>query len=172
MKKKKLLKQRQKKLKKKFFTPGKTFSLQLFNSGRLLEAASESANELKIDPRNAEALYVQGLVAKQQGQNVTAVEFLDRAVSAQPYFAEAYFALSSAQHELGAFEKAVHAYQKILSWGIKTPDIFNNLGNSLKEQDKLDKAITCYKKAIQLDKNHFLAFFHMGLASRNSGQLQ
>ncbi|UCD65304.1 MAG: tetratricopeptide repeat protein [Deltaproteobacteria bacterium] len=172
MKKKKLLKQRQKQLKKKVFTPGKAYSLQLFNSGRLLEAASESATELKIDPRNAEALYVQGLVAKQQGQKATAVDFLNRAVSVQPFFAEAYFALGSTQHELGAFEEAVHAYQKILSWGIKTPVIFNNLGNSLKELGALDKSIIHYKKAIQLDKNYYLAFFNMGIAYHIYGQLK
>lgn len=42
------------------------------------------------------------------------------------------------------------------------PDAYNNLGNALKEQDKLDEAINAYRAALHLKPDHPHAYNNLG----------
>ncbi|MBW4454872.1 MAG: tetratricopeptide repeat protein [Nostoc indistinguendum CM1-VF10] len=42
-------------------------------------------------------------------------------------------------------------------------DAYNNLGNALSEQKKLDAAVTAYQKAIQLNPNLATAYYNLGI---------
>jgi superkiller protein 3 len=47
---------------------------------------------------------------------------------------------------------------------------YNNLGNALKDQGKLDEAIACYRQAIKLDPKHAKAHSNLGAALANQGK--
>ena len=47
----------------------------------------------------------------------------------------------------------------------------NNLGNSLKEQGKLDEAVACYRRALELKPNYAEAHNNLGAALQDRGKL-
>ena len=49
--------------------------------------------------------------------------------------------------------------------------VLNNLGNALSEQGKLDEAIACYRRAIELDPKFALAHNNLGVALQDQGKL-
>ncbi|NQE36836.1 tetratricopeptide repeat protein [Microcoleus asticus] len=63
-------------------------------------------------------------------------------------------------------EKAKAEYQAVLA------QQKYNLGNTLKNQGKLEEAITAYRKAIEIDPNFAWAYNYLGLILQNQGKLE
>jgi tetratricopeptide (TPR) repeat protein len=72
--------------------------------------------------------------------------------------------------DLENFKKTAESYNKVLSFGLNAPDIFNNLGNSLKETGELEKAVACYKKALKANPNYFVGHFNLGNVHHMKGE--
>ncbi|WP_041081691.1 tetratricopeptide repeat protein [Thermotoga profunda] len=70
-------------------------------------------------------------------------------------FREAYKAA-----EKGEFEKAEDFYKQCLSLR-QTPEIWNNLGNVYRRMEKVARAIECYQKAIELDRDYVPAYVNL-----------
>ncbi len=76
-------------------------------------------------------------------------------------FKEAYEAA-----EKGELKKAEEFYRQCLNL-CQAPEIWNNLGNVYRRMDKNAKAIECYQKAIELDKNYAPAYVNLSSALLN-----
>jgi protein O-GlcNAc transferase len=51
------------------------------------------------------------------------------------------------------------------------PDYYNDLGYALQDQGKLDEAIACYQKALQIKPDSVAAYFNLGSAFQDQGKL-
>ena len=49
-------------------------------------------------------------------------------------------------------------------------DAYNNLGNALRDQGKLDEAIEAYNKALRIKPDYVGAYNNMGIALKNQGR--
>lgn len=76
-------------------------------------------------------------------------------------FHEAYTASQS-----GDLSKAELLYKKCLEIQ-QTPEVWNNLGNVYRKQEKNARAIECYQKAIEMDKNFLPAYTNMACTLLN-----
>lgn len=77
--------------------------------------------------------------------------------------------------EKGEIEEAKKLYRDVLQALSLKPDYavaYCNMGNALKEQGKLDKAIEAYRKALSLKPNFAEAYSDMGNALKDQGKLE
>jgi len=108
---------------------------------------------LEVDPNNADALHLLGLVVHQSGSAGQAVELIGKAILLNPSAAYFHNNLGNVLQDQGSFGEAVAAYRRAIEL---TPDFavaHNNLGNALKAQGKLEEAVTAYEQALRLDPN-------------------
>ena len=47
----------------------------------------------------------------------------------------------------------------------------NNLGNTLKDQGKLDEAVACYRRALELKPDYAAAHNNLGVVLKGQGKL-
>lgn len=76
-------------------------------------------------------------------------------MSFEELFKKAYEAV-----EKGDLNKAEEFYKQCLDL-YQSPEIWNNLGNVYRRMEKSAKAIECYQKAIELDRNYALAYVNL-----------
>lgn len=114
-----------------------------------------------------------GLYAKQERWQL-AIDTYQRVLQLDPGYAEAYRSLASIYAQLGQREiELEHRYQAVLlhpQWA--TPSNQLELGNALREINKLDEALDCYNRAIQLQPNLYEAHYNKGVMLVEQGQPQ
>ncbi|WP_414584480.1 tetratricopeptide repeat protein [Scytonema sp. PCC 10023] len=70
----------------------------------------------------------------------------------------------NAAESVGNYSQAENIWRRVLQLEPNNSNAYNNLGNALRQQKKLDKAIDAYKKAIQIDGNFADAYNGLGNA--------
>ena len=75
-------------------------------------------------------------------------------------------------NSLGQLDAAIDAYNKALVIRPDYAEAYNNMGNTLKEQDKLTEAIEAYKKALALTPDSVGTYFNLGVTLQKQGKLE
>lgn len=87
---------------------------------------------------------------------------------------ENLFRLASAHHASGRLGEAERCYRQILKASGTRPDSpmpHFNLGVVLEEQGRLDEAISCYRKAVEIDPSCAVAHYNLGVAFDSQGAI-
>ena len=140
-------------------------------AGQLREAGSFYRRLLDVDPANADALYLLGVLIHQTGPSSRAAEILTRALTIAPNNAECHNALGLALTNLDRHDEAVQSFQRALALE-DSPQTHNNFGILLKKQGRLDEAVREYERAIELNAEFADARFNLGNVYRAKGQLE
>jgi len=139
-------------------------ALQHHQAGRLAEAEALYRQVLALEPRQADAFHLLGVIAMQVGRNELAVDLIGQAIALKPSYPEAYYNLGIALSSGGKLDAAIAAYRHALSLKADHPEALNNLGNALKDNRQLDEAIIAYRQAITLRPHYPEAHYNLGLA--------
>ena len=128
-------------------------AVDAFKSGRFLEAEDLTKKLISSNPKVAFLYNLMGIILYEQKEVEKALEFYKKGITIDPDFAEIYnnLGLLYANNNLGA-DKAESYYKKSLSLNSKNPETHNNLGSLYKSLDKYEEAISCYNKAININK--------------------
>ena len=153
-------------IKKQFAT-----GLKLQKSGQLQEAEICYQQVLRWQPNHAEAWYLMGTIAAQQGLSAIAIKRLNRAIELQPEKAILYYTLAKVYQQEGNSKKSIEYYQKSLQLNPNFAEAYNSLGNVYVIADRLDDAIQCFQRALQINSNHFAACNNLGLALKRQDRL-
>ena len=138
--------------------PGYTLALRhlchlLEVHGRFPEAEAGLLRCAEIDNESPESLYEIGRNLVQQKKEGEALEWLRRAIKAQPDYAAAHITLSAA---LNATEDPLAAMEEIKA-SIKAlpniPHLHTNLGIVNLSLSRADDAIACFRKALEIAPN-------------------
>lgn len=125
---------------------------------------------IDLDPSNADARFLLGVRAYEEGHFGEAVDHLERAINRDPYLEEAYYYLSLCQNRLEAFEKA-ERYLYFISPG---SSYYANREYSLAQialsRGDDDVAADHLRGAIGADGRHLSARFQLSLLYREKGQ--
>ena len=70
--------------------------------------------------------------------------------------------MGNALKDQGKLEKAIEAYEKVISIKPNYADAYNNMGNALKDQGKLEEAIKAYEKVLAIKPDYADAYSNMG----------
>ena len=93
------------------------------------------------------------------------------AVSADGDDAAASYELARVRLAAGDTDGAIAAYVKCMTFGIRSPAIFNNLGTALLKAARYDEAIDALKTALLLQPGYTRALVNLGKAFRDTGRL-
>ncbi|MFQ5959288.1 MAG: tetratricopeptide repeat protein, partial [Alphaproteobacteria bacterium] len=140
-------------------------------AGRLREAQAVYQRVLEIQPDNADALSLMGLLTHQAGRNDVAADYLRRALALRPDFAEAHLNLGNVLRELGRLDEAVGHYQRAVEIKPGFAGAYNNLGLAMQEQGKLDRSVEYFEKALLVAPGFADAHNNLGLTLQKQGRL-
>ena len=147
-----------------------TIAIQHHQAGRLQEAEQIYRQVLQVDPANADALHLLGLVAHQSGQHVTAVELMQKAIVRQPNAAVCHNNLGEAYRALQRWSEAEASCRRAIELQPDFAAAHVNLGGVLKCQGQLAEAIACYRRALQLEPDYADAHLNLGNVLADQGQ--
>jgi tetratricopeptide (TPR) repeat protein len=146
-------------------------AIQHHQAGRL-QAAQETCRQiLVIEPAQADAWHLLGVINAQTGDLQLAVECIDRALAVKPDWAEAHYNRGNALKAQGKLDEAAACYRRALELKPELAEARNNLGVVAKDQGKLDEAVACYRRALELKPELADAHFNLGSALEELGDL-
>lgn len=146
-------------------------AVRLHQAGQLEPAAALYQKVLAIDPRNADALHLLGMVALQQGRGEAAVELIRKAIAVHNREASYHFSLGAALQSLNDMAGAVAEYRRVLALNPDNPDACNNMGNALAALGKPEEAVAALRRALTLKPASAVAHNNLGHVQRSLGRL-
>ncbi len=146
-------------------------AIQHHQAGRLQAAEQIYRQILEVEPNQADAWRLLGLIARQAGEHGIAVEYLGRAITAAPYVASFHLDLGNILKEQGKLNEAVASWRRALDLTPDFAEAHYNLGIALKDLGKLDEAIASWRRALELKPDFADAHHNLGVALEAQGQL-
>ncbi|WP_420236330.1 tetratricopeptide repeat protein [Telmatobacter bradus] len=125
-------------------------AVQLHNSGQLAPAEAIYWRVLRLQPGNADALHLLGVMCYQIGRFDKALEFFDQALASQPRFAEALNNRGNALVALGRREEAIGLFEQAVAIKPEFAEAWINLGASQFELHQLEASVASYDEAIRM----------------------
>jgi arylsulfatase A-like enzyme/Tfp pilus assembly protein PilF len=118
---------------------------------------------LKYNPQNYRAWYQLGFIEAKTDKQA-AIAAYEKAVDIQGNFAPIRRDLGLLLYQQKDYTKAAQHLAYAVELGIEDPLVFNNLGVSYSLTGRLQKAVSSYKRALQLDPNLAQAHLNLGFA--------
>ncbi|MEI7609994.1 MAG: tetratricopeptide repeat protein, partial [Rhodospirillaceae bacterium] len=133
-------------------------------AGDLAEASALYGKILRIAPRHAAALHLQGAIAFDQGRVEEAGELATRALAAKPDFPEALVNLGVVRRIQGRLDEARGCLERALALQPAYPEALNSLGLVFHAQGRLGEAVERYREALRLRPDYPEALNNLGNA--------
>lgn len=140
-------------------------------AGRLREAETLYRQVLTVDPRQADAWHLMGLLALQAGRPEAAEQCIARAIGLAGGRAVYHSNLANALRVAGQSERAEQAARRAIQLDPNLADAYNNLGNVQLDRGDLDAAAAAYSRAIELQPNSAQAHNNLGTVLHRRGTL-
>ena len=137
--------------------------MALHQSGHLAHAQGIYEEILAIQPDNAEALHLLGIIAYQTQNHQRAVELIDQAIAKYPENAACYSNRGLALHGLKQFTAAIASYDQATAICPEYAEAWYNRGIALQEIEQYEAAAASYDKAIELKPDYAEAFCTRGV---------
>jgi protein O-GlcNAc transferase len=137
-------------------------ALEHFSSGRLVDTEGICREIIGVQPQNAEALHLLGVLAHRAGQLDAAVELMRCAIANSPEAAEYYSNLGVMLTSQGRLDEAAAACRGALARQPNLPEAHFNLGNAFQAAGNLEAAASSYRQAIALRSDYAQAHNNLG----------
>jgi len=144
-------------------------ALNLHQTGHLREASVLYEDVLLVEPENAEALHLSGLIAHQQGRVNTAVERIGQAIHLRPQSKTFVKNLCAVLLASGRANEAACCYQKLVALVPGDAEAWFGLGNLYQQQGQVNEAVQAYRQVIALQPDHVGAHHNLGAAYQAQG---
>ena len=117
-------------------------------------------------------LYANAAATKaKQGDNDTAIEYLNKALSLKSDYPYAHANLGAILTKKGRYNEAIPHYKKALEFKDDSPEVHNNLASALTDIGKSDEAIIHYNKALEIKPNYAEAHYNFGNFLKGQGKV-
>jgi protein O-GlcNAc transferase len=138
---------------------------------RLGEAEKLYRHILLIEPRQADAMHLLGVVLQQLGQHQAAVDQITAAIAIDPSQAEFYYNLGNSLLHLRHFDRAIEAFGSAVRLAPTLFEAIRNLGSAQMLADRADEAAQSFAAAAKLQPDAADVHNNLGMAQRSLGQL-
>ncbi len=122
----------------------------LHRLGRAKEAAEVAAKAAKKAPGAPEVLYLQGLLAEDEGDQQKALDLYEQALAADPELPGANFRSAWILDLRGYEEEAAERYKRVAGESSLFTNALTNLGLLHDENNRFEAAIACFEQALKL----------------------
>ncbi|HXW26910.1 MAG TPA: tetratricopeptide repeat protein [Xanthobacteraceae bacterium] len=140
-------------------------------AGRLFEAQTCYRRVLAVQPDNADALNLLGVLAQQSGRHDLAIELIGQAVKRDGQHPLYFSNLGLAFYSQGKYREAIAAYRRAIAIDPNYAEAHCNLGNACKELGELDEAVAAHRRAIAIKPHFAEAHANLGNVLRDVGKL-
>ena len=117
---------------------------------------------LDISPQHSVALHLLGLIELQAGQSERSLDLIDRAIQANPEYAEAYCSRGNALYQSMRYPEAVESFDKAIRLNPMLSEAHHNRGSALNAMNQQQAALQNYDEAIRLNPDYVEAYFNRG----------
>lgn len=145
-------------------------AIHAHQAGRLPDAEALYRRVLDLDPAQADALHLLGVIAHQSERYDVAVETIGRAIRLQPHVAHYHSNLGNALKGLRRLAEAEASYREALRLKPDFADVYNNLGGVLRRLGRLEEAKNCYEQALRLTPEFPEVYNNLGNILKDLGQ--
>ncbi|MBT3305780.1 MAG: glycosyltransferase family protein [Alphaproteobacteria bacterium] len=145
-------------------------AVQLHQGGDLSEAEDIYREILEVDPGNATALHLLGLIAFQSGILDKALALISQAIKFNPHYPEALNNMGNVLSEMGRLNDALLCFQEAIGQKPDYAMAFNHLGKTHQQLGQVDEALTGFEKAIALEPEAAEYHFNLGILYLLMGQ--
>ncbi len=136
----------------------RALALSYLHLRRMNEAEAIAKRVIELDPNDAESHYILWAASGRDPES----PYIKRALELDPTLVVAHIGLGNAYlFNKGDYVKATEHYKRAVEIA-DSPQLHNYLGTSLRTQGYLDKAVSEYLKAIELDPNYSPAYMNLG----------
>jgi predicted TPR repeat methyltransferase len=145
-------------------------AVRLHQQGRLEQAQAMYRRVLDLDPRQFDALHLLGVIERQRGAPVRAVELIEAALRIDPQQARAHCNLGAALQDLGRTDDALASYEAALRLDPAYALAWDNRGNTLRRLGRLAEALDSYERALGINPALADAWCHRAIALHELGR--
>ncbi len=145
--------------------------MALHRAGQFGLAQSHYQRAAKLDPANADAWHLLGVVALQVGNPALAAKHLRASVKTRPGFAEAHNNLGVALRQQGRHADAIAAFRDALAVRSGYVEAVFNLGIAFEAAGAAVEAERAYRQALAWRSTHVDAAINLGNLLRRNGRL-
>ncbi|HEY4029906.1 MAG TPA: tetratricopeptide repeat protein [Caulobacteraceae bacterium] len=143
---------------------------QFLQQGRVEEAWNAFHEALRLDPNQALAHHMVGLIAMQSGQLEMGVESMRRSIALNPNDPVAYGNFANGLRDLGRTEEALGAYARALAMAPKFLDALNNRAILFGRLGRYEEALRDYDQALAIEPRGALLHNNRAEALRALGR--
>jgi predicted O-linked N-acetylglucosamine transferase (SPINDLY family) len=147
-------------------------ALQEHQEGRLVEAEQRYRRILDVNPDEANALHLLGMLCHQTGRTDEALELLRRSIELSPSTGHFHSNLAGVLGRSGRPREAIPHLREAIRLQPTLPQAHNNLGVALEALDQLEEADAAYREAIRLNRAYAEAYCNLGNVLQKRGPLR
>jgi tetratricopeptide (TPR) repeat protein len=103
-----------------------------------------------------------GIYELSQGNKEKGIEYLSKAIKANPNDTDAYYNIGVTKQEMGKDSEAIFYYDNVIRLRPTDFEAIDNRGVAKMRLGKYDEAIEDYKQALEVNPNFALAYSNMG----------
>ena len=151
----------------------------LQEQGKLKEAIEFYQSAIDINPEYVEAYINLGSLVQEEGRYHDAVEIYNRALEINPNVPEIHNNIGIILQIQGIvtqnsqyIKKAIDYHQRALTINSQYPAGESNLGLALQKQGNMEGAISCYKRALQIDPKFQDAHYNLSFVELQRGNFK
>jgi len=133
-------------------------------TGNMSEAERLYRAVLDVEPNNADACALLGVVVGARGDFVSAIEWEDKAVSFDPSSGLLHFHRGTVLMAAQKLPEAIEAFSRAIFLQPNAPQIHFNFANALRANEEWANAITQYREALRLDPKFLSALNNLSLS--------
>ena len=137
-------------------------AFEMQNAGRGAEAEALCRVLLKINPQDAQLLFLLGMVLHQRSGDEEAVEWLSLAAQYQPQSARIFSGLGCAYQKLEDHPRAAAAFETAKRLEPQSAATDYNLGNSCYKRGQVEKAEALFRSAVENDPRDSACWNNLG----------
>lgn len=137
-------------------------------SGRLPEAEQVLRAILQAQPGHAHAWHLRGLVAYQSGGPAQAIEFIERAIAADPGAAIFHSNIAEMNRQLGRLPQAIQHGERAVALSPSMAGAHSNLGIAYFDAGDDALAAACHERALALDPRTPSSLNNLGSIARKA----
>lgn len=130
-------------------------AMRHFSAGNRGEVEGLCMKILEVEPENAEALHLTGVLAHLAGKQALALALIEKAVRLMPSHAQFLYNLGVVWGTLRQLGRALNCYRAAVANDPNHEAARINLGNAALEEDHLDEALAAYGAALAANPDNF-----------------
>ncbi|MBX2811390.1 MAG: tetratricopeptide repeat protein [Myxococcales bacterium] len=147
-------------------------SMRLMSEGHTDEAIAIASRFESHPTHGPDALHILGVAAAQNGQTEQALDFMYRAVAADPNNIERRLNYGTVALEVGATDTAIRELEQVIPFRTQDPEVITIWGNALQHAGRFEEAITAHEQAINMLPTHPVLWSNLACTYLAWGRLE